>query len=880
MAAELPPWLGAGAAAGAADALGEPTDSAQPLDPRWAAFQRNLASLTAELPPADDAGLVSVDFDPTDPSVVERCLAALHRDGAVILSRAVAPELCDALYADLGPYIEANKLHLGGFDSSVESRRFDGINARSPHAHPIVAHPVLLQLCQAVLGQQALDQSPAQLLDLVRPDPRQPFELLPWALHLVELIQVGPGKPDAPTAAQGVHDDGGYCGYGFRKLFGITHTISTIWALSEFTEECGATRVIRGSHRWPPGRRPSGEETCGAAMPKGSVVIYLSSTIHGSGANQTEEPRIGLNVDYNLAQIRGEETQLLSNPPEVARDYSRHMQKLVRFTRPGPNLGAHWGDFAHPATALMPQERRLDWARGHEDTTWQGHTGRNAMLAGAVMSGSNNGLSLMSEYNKEHPEAAAAERFSAPESERWMTFLEDLNHWTQALPPLSASSPIVVSAASAAATAEPPVVAGAGAAADCTAPGSAGTGTVPEQLLAALCRDGAVVYENAISAQACSAIVSEMQSYLQENLASGNGRRAGAVLARSRSSWDMLTHPDVMAVCEAAIGHQVLMGGPNWIGHQLGSIRAENEKVETMRWQLNVAHLHGDNTPAATAAGATAEVEAEGGVVGACSGLRRSHDYLQMDLGNKLTVQVNVVWALEDITVEQAPQVVCGSHREPKHAMLAMPKSTAVPMRAGSCLLYTGNTFAALRPEQSDDSPPLASEWPLILRSGYAPSVFFEEELQLLSNPPEIARHYPIPLQRLVGYDIYGGSFGYWGDRQVRKRGFCPLFRQETMILSRQARDKHRESTHKRLVFYVQQHPIEAFNLESIRWADHVDMGSGDSMAMEALPEHYQRLAAEETPSFKKVLFQGSTVRPAAATEAATAGGSGSTARL
>ena len=66
----------------------------------------------------------------------------------------------------------------------------------------------------------------------------------------------------------------------------------------------------------------------------------------------------------------------------------------------------------------------------------------------------------------------------------------------------------------------------------------------------------------------------------------------------------------------------------------------------------------------------------------------------------------------------------------------------------------------------------------------------------------------------------YAGSFGYWGDRQ---------------------------------------HPIEAFNLESVRWADH--MGGPSE-----LPEHYAKLAAEDVPAFKKDLFQGSTVQPATGT--------------
>ena len=57
-----------------------------------------------------------------------------------------------------------------------------------------------------------------------------------------------------------------------------------------------------------------------AVMPKGSCVIYLSSCLHGSGPNLTaDRERIGLNVDYNLARIRTEENQYLSNPPAVTK---------------------------------------------------------------------------------------------------------------------------------------------------------------------------------------------------------------------------------------------------------------------------------------------------------------------------------------------------------------------------------------------------------------------------------------------------------------------------------------------------------------------------------------------------------------------------------
>lgn len=39
-----------------------------------------------------------------------------------------------------------------------------------------------------------------------------------------------------------------------------------------------------------------------------------------------------------------------------------------------------------------------------------------------------------------------------------------------------------------------------------------------------------------------------------------------------------------------------------------------------------------------------------------------------------------------------------------------------------------------------------------------------EEEVQVLSAPPHIARHFPKMLQRLCGYDTHGSAIGYYGD--------------------------------------------------------------------------------------------------------------------
>ena len=46
----------------------------------------------------------------------------------------------------------------------------------------------------------------------------------------------------------------------------------------------------------------------------------------------------------------------------------------------------------------------------------------------------------------------------------------------------------------------------------------------------------------------------------------------------------------------------------------------------------------------------------------------------------------------------------------------------------------------------------------------YAAGFVAEEEVQVLSAPPVVARHFSKPLQRLVGYETHGEAVGYYVD--------------------------------------------------------------------------------------------------------------------
>ena len=118
----------------------ETPDAAKAPDPRWCEFQRKQSEWTSQLP----EGLVSVQYDPSDPFLEEKCLAALGRDGAVILANAVSAETADQVCADMAPYIEGGSF-LDGFYGK-RSKRIGCLPARSRACDPIVAHPTLMKL--------------------------------------------------------------------------------------------------------------------------------------------------------------------------------------------------------------------------------------------------------------------------------------------------------------------------------------------------------------------------------------------------------------------------------------------------------------------------------------------------------------------------------------------------------------------------------------------------------------------------------------------------------------------------------------------------------------------------------------------------------------
>lgn len=107
---------------------------------------------------------------------------------------------------------------------------------------------------------------------------------------------------------------------------------NTMWALTDFTEANGATRLLPGSHR-NSDNPVYGEDyaTIAAEMSKGSVLVWNGSLWHGGGANQTGERRVGIAMNYCAGFIRQQENQQLGISRETASGFSERLKRLVGY---------------------------------------------------------------------------------------------------------------------------------------------------------------------------------------------------------------------------------------------------------------------------------------------------------------------------------------------------------------------------------------------------------------------------------------------------------------------------------------------------------------------------------------------------------------------
>lgn len=107
---------------------------------------------------------------------------------------------------------------------------------------------------------------------------------------------------------------------------------NSMWAITDFTEANGATRIVPGSHKdpaWPAYGSPI--ESIPAEMERGSVLVWNGSLWHGGGANVTGERRVGIAMNYCAGFLRQQENQQLGIPRTVAEKFPERLQRMIGY---------------------------------------------------------------------------------------------------------------------------------------------------------------------------------------------------------------------------------------------------------------------------------------------------------------------------------------------------------------------------------------------------------------------------------------------------------------------------------------------------------------------------------------------------------------------
>ncbi len=265
-----------------------------------------------------------------DPDTLAMHKERIDRDGYTILENAIEPELRDALTDDL---VRLERQ----YDVRPSDNEFEGtktIRIYNLLAHgklyeAVPVHPNVLPVVERVLDEGCLVSS-------------------------LSSIGIGPGE-----SAQPIHAD--------DQLIPLTKphvptVCNTMWALTDFTEANGATRIIPGSHlrdHSPDYGAPY--DSIAAEMPAGSVLVWHGSLWHGGGANATDKRRVGIAMNYCAGWIRQQENQQLGIPRDIAAGFSPRLRQLCGY-------GVYNGLIGHidkhsPAEMLgePPAENQMVW---------------------------------------------------------------------------------------------------------------------------------------------------------------------------------------------------------------------------------------------------------------------------------------------------------------------------------------------------------------------------------------------------------------------------------------------------------------------------------------------------------------------------------------
>ena len=240
-----------------------------------------------------------------DPKIA-RHVARIEQRGYTIVEDAIEP----ALVATLRDTIRRleRELHVRPRGTAAEGRatmRMYNLLAKDAAFQAMPVHPNVLPIAERLLDRGLL-------------------------LSGMTAIDIGPGERPQP-----MHGDDIVMSRHLPRPH-VTMMVTSMWALTDFTDDNGGTRFVPGSHRYAHTPEspdaPIDVDVHALEMPAGAVMIFHGSLWHAGGANVTDDDwRLGVNVQYCPGFVRQQQNPYLGVPVEIAATFSDRLLELLGY---------------------------------------------------------------------------------------------------------------------------------------------------------------------------------------------------------------------------------------------------------------------------------------------------------------------------------------------------------------------------------------------------------------------------------------------------------------------------------------------------------------------------------------------------------------------